>query len=232
MYRRVVQPVLLVLAGVLAGILVVLGLAALVVDDETLAKPPIHALEVGFPAVVHDDDDARMLTVAWNRWRTASFVSPGTWTRTLDGVDAPLTGNTYTAQDPPRRLVVRLGGVLEQIDGELTTCAAPAEGVIVPACTEVSGQRGYDDRVLAEMALVVGYVIGESRIYDVAAIDGCFQVELLPAALRSPWGRAAEFCFDESSGALWSSRVRRQTATDFEQTTAIREEVADLNFSR
>ena len=53
MYRRVVQPVLLVLAGVLAGILVVLGLAALVVDDETSAKPPIHALEVGFPAVVH-----------------------------------------------------------------------------------------------------------------------------------------------------------------------------------
>ncbi|MFT7608723.1 MAG: hypothetical protein ACI9MX_001789, partial [Candidatus Aldehydirespiratoraceae bacterium] len=28
----------------------------------------------------------------------------------------------------------------------------------------------------------------------------------------------------------WSSRVRRQTATDFEQTTAIREEVADTDF--
>ncbi|MFT5202387.1 MAG: hypothetical protein ACI9C1_001775 [Candidatus Aldehydirespiratoraceae bacterium] len=230
MYLRVVRPVLLILVGVLAGILVVLGLAALVADDETPAEPSSDVLEVVFPAVAHDDDDAIALTVAWNRWRTASFVSSGTWTRTLDGVDAPLTGDTYTAQDPPRRLVIRLGGVLEQIDGDLRTCDGSAEGVIVPACTDASGQRGYDDRVLAEMLLVVGYVIGESRIYDVAAIDGCFQVELRPAALRSPWGRAAEFCFDESSGALWSSRVRRQTATDFEQTTAIREEVADTDF--
>jgi hypothetical protein len=230
MYRRVVRAVLLILAGVLAGILVVLGLAALVADDETPAEPSSDVLEVSFPAVMHDDDDAIGLTVAWNRWRTASFVSSGTWTRTLDGVGNPLTGDTYTAQDPPRRLVIRMGGVLEQIDGELTTCDAPAEGVVIPACTDVSGQQGYDDRVLAEMRLVVGYVIGESRIYDVAAIDSCFHVELLPAALRSPWGRAAEFCFDEKSGALWSSRVRRQTATDLEQTTAIREEVVDTDF--
>ena len=156
--------------------------------------------------------------VAWNRWRTASFVSSGTWTRTLDGSDEPLTGDAYTAQDPPRRLVLRLGAVIESIDGTLLTCDNPAEPVIVPGCSEVAGLRSYDERLRSEMSLVLNYVRGDQRIYDVAEVDGCFHVELIPAALRSPWGRAAQFCFDDESGALRSSRVRRQSAVDEEIT--------------
>lgn len=224
------RPLWIVVGGLLAGVLVVLGIAAFVLDREPNETAPPASVESAFAAVDHDDQAAENLVVAWNRWRMATFVSLGTWTRTLDGNDAPLSGDTYTAQMPPRRLSVRLGSVLESIDGSLVACDAPAEDLIVPDCVAVGGQLAYDDRVHAEMSLVLGYVTGETRIYDVSQTDDCFQVELQPAALRSPWGRAGEFCFDETSGALWSSQVRRQSAVDVEQTTAIRTDVTDADF--
>jgi hypothetical protein len=127
-------------------------------------------------------------------------------------------------------VVVRLGAVIESIDGSLVTCDNPSEPVIVPGCSEVNGGLSYDERLQAEMSLVLHYVIGEERIYDVAEVDGCFRVALIPAALRSPWGRAAQFCFDEASGALQSSRVRRQSAVDEEITFLIRTDVVDADF--
>lgn len=226
------RPVLLVLAGVVAGVVAVLAVAAAVGDDGSPDPSPVReaAEDTSFPAVEHDEQAAEDLVVAWNRWRTATFVSAGRWTRTLDGVDEPLTGDTYTAQAPPRRVVMRLGAVIESIDGTLVTCDDPTEPVIVPDCSEVSGLRGYDDRLKSEMSLVLAYVIGEDRIYDVAVVDDCFQLELLSAALRSPWGRAARFCFDDETGALASSRVRRASAIDVEIATMIRAEVTEADF--
>lgn len=226
------RPVLLVVAGVVAGVVAVLVVAAMVADDEGSAEPPVRdaADTTSFPAVDHDEQAAEDLVVAWNRWRTATFVSAGTWTRTLDGVDEPLTGDTYTAQAPPRRLVMRLGAIIESIDGTLVTCDDPTEPVIVPGCSEVSGLRGYDERLRSEMTLVLAYVRGEERIYDVAVVDDCFQLELRGDSLRSPWGRAARFCFDDETGALASSRVRRPSAVDVEITTMIRGEVTDADF--
>ncbi len=76
-------------AGVVIGVVVVLGLAALVLDrDDDTPSSPIE--ELSFPAVEHDEVAAQDLVVAWERWRTASFVTDGTWTRTLDESDAPL----------------------------------------------------------------------------------------------------------------------------------------------
>lgn len=224
------RPVLMVVAGVVAGVVAVLGIAALTGGDDEPAPSTLTEIELSFPAVTHDETAAEDLVVAWNRWRTATFVSSGTWTRTLDGSDSPLTGDTYTAQDPPRRLALRLGAVIELIDGTLVTCDNPAEPVIVPACSEVDGLRDYDERLQAEMSLVLNYVIGDTRIYDVADVDGCFEVALTAAAIRSPWGKAAEFCFDEDSGALRSSRVRRESAVDEDIAVFIRTEVTDADF--
>lgn len=223
------RPVVLVAAGVVAGVVAVLAIAALVAEngDDTGDPEPI---ELSFPAVEHDEVAAENLVVAWNRWRTATFVSSGTWTRTLDDADAPLTGDAYTAQAPPRRLVLRLGAVIESIDGTVVTCDNPSEPVIVPGCSEVAGVLSYEDRLRSEMSLVLNYVRGDQRIYDVAATGDCFNVELIPAALRSPWGRAAEFCFDEESGALRSSRVRRQSAVDEERALVIRTDVTEADF--
>lgn len=231
------RPVLVVVAGVLIGVLAVLGIAALTNDDDADPAGGGDPIELSFASVESDPAAAEALVVAWNRWRTASFVTTGTWTRTLDAdPDNPLSGDVFTAQDPPRRLVVRLGAVLESIDGTVTTCDAPSEDVIVPACIDGGGGRAYDDRVAAEMQLVLGYVIGDARLYDVGfgsadnPLVTCFDVELREAVLRSPWGRAGAFCFHDDTGALASSRVRRQSAVDEEVTLSYRTEVTDADF--
>ena len=224
------RALILVAAGVVAGLVAVLALAALLADDGEEPAGPTAAVELSFPAVDHDEAAAEALVVAWNRWRQATFVSIGTWTRTLDGAAEPLSGDSYLAQDPPRRVVVRLGAVIESIDGAVVICDDPTEPVIVPGCTEVQSGATYDDRLQTEMSLVLNYVRGEQRIYHVAEVDDCFQVELIEPALRSPWGRAAEFCFDEDSGALRSSRVRRQSAIDEEVVSVIRTEVTGADF--
>ncbi|MEQ8841578.1 MAG: hypothetical protein RIB98_11400 [Acidimicrobiales bacterium] len=223
------RQLMLVVGGVVAGVVAVLAVAALVLGDDEDAAPT-EGIELSFPAIEHDDEAAEALVVAWHRWRTATFVTIGTWTRTLDGDEDPLTGDSFLAQDPPRRVVVRLGAVIESIDGSTVTCDDPTEPVIVPGCTEVAGGSSYGERLRTEMSLVLNYARGDDRLYDVATADGCFQVALREAALRSPWGRAAEFCFDDETGALASSRVRRQSAIDTEITSVIRTEVTDDDF--
>lgn len=223
------RPAALVVSGVFIGLLVAV-LVMWIIDDDSGPVPFDGALEVSFPAVEHDDDAAEALVIAWNRWRTSTFVTSGRWTRTLDDGTDPLTGEVFIAQDPPRRLVVRLGTVTELIDGTVTTCDESNDQVIAPGCAAASTSRTYDDRVNDEMQLVVRYVIGAARLYDVATADGCFQLELREPVLRSPWGRAAAFCFDEATGALASSRVRRQSATDEEFTTGYRTDVTDDDF--
>ncbi|MDW3220347.1 MAG: hypothetical protein R8F63_17195 [Acidimicrobiales bacterium] len=222
------RPVILVVAGVAIGLLAAVVLTTVVWDDEPDDSGP--PLELSFPPVDHDVDAAEALIVAWNRWRTATFVTSGTWTRTLDDGGEPLIGDVLVAQDPPRRLVFRLGSVSESIDGSVTTCDTSTDQAISPGCLAASSQRTYAERVADEMQLVLGFVVGDARLYDVARDDGCFQVELREPLLRSTWGRAAAFCFDEETGALLSSRVRRQSATDVEITTSIRTDVTDDDF--
>ncbi len=199
----------LVVAGVvlLAGVAVVLTLRA---DGDDTAEVTFEPFEVNFPPVDHDPDSARALIDAWTRWRTATFVVSGTWTRTLDDDPNPLVGEVYVAQQPPRRYSVRLGNVVD-LDRDQAT---------------------FEADVATELALVGGYVLGDTRLYDVATTDaGCFRAELIEPVAASPWGFWAEYCFDDGSGALASARVRRQTAVDVEEVTAIRTDVTDEDFA-
>ena len=223
------QRVRLAVGGLGIGVLLVLGVDALRGGgaDQSGDEPATTS----FPAIDHDPVAADELVVAWERWRTATFVSSGTWSRVLDSGGAPLEGPVYTAQDPPRRLTLRLGAVIDQIDGTVARCDLPSEDLIVPACLSTETSYGYDERVRIEMAFVVQYVSGPSRLYDVGfGPTDCFRVELEVAALGSPWGRWSEFCFDDASGALRSSRTRRQSAIDTEQIAEIRVEVTDNDF--
>lgn len=205
---------LTLLLAVIAGLVVVLGVGALVftlVGDDEPDELVFEDLEPSaFPPVEHDPDAAVALRDAWTRWRTATFVSSGTWTRTDDDrPDEPLTGEAYTAQDPPRRFQIKLDAVVERTETE----------------------EDYEQSLGIELALVDGYIRGDNRLYDVAdAGDGCFHAELIEPVLRSPWGRWAEYCFDEETGALELARLRRQSAVDVERHTTIRAEVADADF--
>ena len=205
-------------------------------SNDTSPAPVASALDpnviegISFPAIDHDPAAAADLVDVWERWRTASFVSIGTWTRTLDGVTEPLTGDVYMAQDPPRRLSIRLGALAENIDGLVAACS-PVEddAVVAPICVRGEG-ISYDVRVGAELALVEQYVGGPNRLYDVATDGVCFQVELIGPALASPWGSWAEFCFDDESGALRLARIRRPSAIDIESIHTVRTEVVATDF--
>jgi hypothetical protein len=225
--------------GFVVAVVLVLALAAVVLtvrgDDAdrpaaVAATDPKVIEGVSFPAIDHDPAAAADLVEVWERWRNASFVSIGTWTRTIDGITDPLTGDVYTAQDPPRRLSIRLGAVAENIEGLIAACS-PAEDDEVLAPTCVRGEDiGYGERVAAELALVEQYVGGPNRLYDVATDGGCFQAELIGPALASPWGSWAEFCFDDESGALRLARIRRPSAIDLESIHTIRTEVSAIDF--
>ena len=117
---------LIVLLGAVVAAVGVIGVAAIWLtvttdDGDPIVLEPGVTEGVSFPAIDHDPAGAAALVTAWQRWRTASFVSVGTWTRTIDArPDEPLTGDVYVAQAPPRRLVVRLGAAegLEQREAD------------------------------------------------------------------------------------------------------------------
>ncbi len=219
---------LVAVLGLVVGVVVALGAFALfIVDTGDSGDPP----ETSFPALDHDEVSADGLMAAWRRWRTATFVSEGTWTRTIDGVEEPLIGPVYTAQRPPRRLVVRLGSTVEEIDRSVASCDSSSDDLIAPPCIGGDSGLSFDDRVAAELTLVSGYVEGERRLYDVDRGEpGCYRVELIEPILAAPWGRWAEFCFDPASGALASALVRRPSAIDLEVIDIIRTEVTDADF--
>ena len=217
---------LVVVLGLVVGVVVAIGAFALFAGGDD-PEPPVTS----FPAVEHEAVAADGLQAAWRRWRTATFVSEGTWTRTLDGVAEPLTGPVYTAQRPPRRLVVRLGSTVEETDQTVATCDSSDDELVAPPCLAGDSGLSFDERVAAEMDLISAYVAGEARLYDVGRAEpGCYRVELLEPILAAPWGRWAEFCFDPASGALASARVRRQSAIDLEIIELIRTEVTEADF--
>lgn len=210
----------------------VIGVVVLEADDPD-ADRRRSLDELTFPALDHDPDAAAELLVAWERWRTATFITSGTWTRELDDRSEPLVGPSYRVQDPPRRLVVRLGATVERIDDLVAACDADADGFDAPGCVAAEGALTYDERVAREMAVVATYVEGDDRRYDVAfgPEPGCLRAEVEVVTLAAPWGRWAEFCFDEGSGALLSSRVRRPSAVDTESLRLVSDIVTDADFA-
>lgn len=201
-----------VLGFVVAGVVLLFGVAVVLTagsGDDAPFEITLEPIDTNFPPVDHDADAASDLIDAWAAWRTGTFVTAGTWSRTVDGRDDPLIGDVYLAQDPPRRVVVRLGAQVVNID---------------------DAER-FENLVVNELGLVGGYVVGPERLYDVARVsDACFHAELVVPALASPWGRWAEYCFDEDSGAMVSARVRRQSAIDLEQAVVVTTDVSEADF--
>lgn len=216
--------------GVAIGILV--GSVAVVVTADAPVDPvtSVGPAATSFPAVDHDPEAAAGFVDAWDRWRHATYVARGVWTRHLDAGGTPLTLATYVAQDPPRRLVVRGGGLLESVDGTVRSCDREIDTLTDCLAGEVGVD--YDEAVERELALVDRQVRGVERAYAVARDEqaGCWVLELEHAVAAPPWGRWARFCFDETTGALVSARVRRPSAVDEEHVVELRSSVTEADF--
>ncbi len=223
-----------VAVGLIVGFAAALVIGRLVISDPTSPISEGVGVDTSFPAVDHDPAAAADLVRSWKAWRMGTFIIDGTWTRTLDSGGPLLSGPVHIVQDPPRRMTQRLGATVEWFDDSVAACepTTPDDASAAPC---VAGDTGmsYQQRVEAELAVVVGYVGGDTRIYDVGRglLPGCYRAELRVPALGSPWGRWAEFCFDPGSGALVSSRVRRQSAVDVEVDAVTSTVVTGADFS-
>ena len=142
-------------------------------------------------------------------------------------------GHDFTS-DTDSEILAHL--VATEYDGDLEAAVrlldGDEEGFDAPACLVGSGELDYEERVAREMAVVESYVQGDDRLYDVPFGDepGCMRAEVLVVTLAAPWGRWAEFCFDDATGALVSSRVRRPSAVDTESLRVVSDVVTDADF--
>lgn len=203
-------PLRAALAGIVVGIVLAV-LAALLIGPESEDQEPSAAAAEAF-------------LDAWGRSRTATYVSEGTYTRTVEGRPG-LRGAIRTAQRPPDRLEVVPGSATGRIGGRQVACVHDGGRM---ACREGEAVGPYDAGVAEEVAILRQQVVGPARLYDVTDHGaGCFRLGLVRPYPAPPYGRSATFCFDGPTGALRRSRVDRGRAVDLLEVTDIRVEVAD-----
>lgn len=160
----------------------------------------------------HPRDDApaaERLVRAWERSRTATFVTSGTFERRSEISGSTISSEDVVAQRPPRRIHRQLGGVQGRDDDRVLVCPAAPPDRPAPPCTwGAPGGRTYADEVEREVAGLRSLVTGRDPVYAVAdAGAGCFRLEQLRTEPRAPFGVEASFCFDADTGAPVRTRV-------------------------
>ena len=173
-----------------------------------------YALLVGavaWVAVTHDDLDrsgepvepVAAFIAAWERSRTATFVTVGTFERRSEVTGAVITSEDVVAQRPPARLHRQLGGIDGRVDDQLLVCpAAPPDDDAPPCQLGPSGGPTYAESVATELAGLESVLEGPAPLYTVTrAPDGCFSLSQQRVEPRAPFGIEARFCFDGAVGA-------------------------------
>lgn len=117
--------------------------------------------------------------------------------------------------------------------GRHVACGADRSGVF--RCREGSPPPPYGAASDAELSWLRQAVSGPGRAYRVtAAGEGCFGLHLVkPAAgaAEAPFGQDATMCFDQRTGALVRSIVRRSGSVDERRAIMVRSEVRDADLT-
>lgn len=221
--------------GLILGWVSVLAYAALLggVAVTAIGERPDRS-----PATPAEADDAvaERFVEAWERSRLATFVASGTYERRSLVSGASIASEDVVAQRPPRRLHRQLGGVDGRDDDRLLVCPAPPAGEEderEPCRLGAPGGRGYVASVESEVAGLRSLTQGPNPLYVVTAgRAGCFELELIRADPRAPFGVEASFCFDAATGAPAGSRVRHERGIEeVVVVTDIRTEVTDADLT-
>jgi hypothetical protein len=207
-----------VLVACFAGALVV----ATVTTDDAVLRPGTRP---------DDGAAAADFVEAWERARLATFVRTGTFERRSDVTGSAISSEDVLAQRPPQRVHRQLGGVDGRDDRRLISCPSPPEGATPEECTlgEPEGPS-YAEDVASEVAALHTLVEGEAPVYAVGRSSDrdCFDLVQLRVEPRAPFGREAQFCFDEATGAPTNSRVTYEGGiVEVVVTTDLRAEVTD-----
>ena len=165
------------------------------------------------------------LLAAWERSRLVTVVVESEFERRSETTDAVLRSQVVLAQRPPRRILRGFGGIEGRVGDRPLVCGAVPSGR--PRCLQ--GPRGneFDALVAREVRLLRGYVEGPDARYRLVADAECFYLRAFAPTFGSPYGRAAELCFDDESGALRRLEVDHGDVVDVLRATEIRTEVTD-----
>ena len=194
--------------AVLVGVGVGIGAVAVTGDDGSDAVDQAELADPrGLPAE-HRANAVRFLD-AWDRFRNGTFVVDLRFERTVTGKDQPLVSAGVLVQQPPRRIVRAFGNESSVFADGAQTCELGADSTSL--CTAAHETEPYDVQVANELSTLSQYFSGDSPLYRVdAPTANCFRLFLYRAMPLPPYGDAAQFCFDNATGAM----------TLFESTTA------------
>jgi hypothetical protein len=224
--RRRIPTFSLVLLGLAAGALIgLLGAWAARGHGEkqpsTISLAPV---QTGLPP--DHQANARAFITAWQRFREGTFRADYTFVRRFaDG--RTLEAQRSIVQQPPRRVVRQLGGVVSLGEEGQSSCDTVDDKSV---CTPPAGVD-YEASVQDEMVAWATAFAGDKPAYLVDVPEpGCFELSLAQPLPAAPYGDAARFCFDQATGALQQRQIVRQTAVDTEVAVQINAIVTDADF--
>jgi hypothetical protein len=207
------------MVAALAGAVVGVAVAAVIVTGWDDARPPDH------------EEAAAAFLAAWERSATGTYVVRSDFHRET-ALGGRLDEVVEVTQRPPDVLVRQHGGISGRVDDERVSCRADPAGEV--SCEPAAPvQESYADGVARQLAEWRSYLEGDPHpLYRVrGGDDGCFDLRLTRADPLPPYGRAATFCFDDSSGALRYERIERDEGTDVTEAVEIRTVVRDGDFA-
>lgn len=203
------RPLVAIIAGLVVGLLGVVGLAG--------AGWPDHEGDETVAAPAESATAARAFVARWRASRLATWAVDADFLRVMaDG--RRLAFDVHMAQRPPDRLVTGPSSLDARVGNERRACGADQADVV--GCRQAGVARPYEAEVEDDIDVLRGYVLGRSAFYGVR-VDGpdCFALRLRGPVLSPPYGERARFCFDPATSAPVRAEVWRKEATD--RTTAV-----------
>jgi hypothetical protein len=181
------------------------------------------------PDPITGDEAEAMFVAAWERSERGTYYVESTFLRVMaDGRE--LESPVEVVRRPPDYLRFQFGGVDGRLGGRPVVCTSDPDGVV--ACDLArTPPVPHDDLVDEVMSRWEGYFEGDVPLYRVSTEgDGCFDLRLARFELEPPYGTYARFCFDEATGAVTETEIRREEGTDFVEAVQVRAQVSDADF--
>lgn len=225
--RRRIPTFSLVLLGLAAGasIGLIAAWATRSHGDRQPSTISLAPVQTGLPP--DHQANAKAFITAWQRFREATFRADYTFVRRFpDG--RTLEAQRSITQQPPRRVVRQLGGVVSLGQEGQSSCDTVDDKSV---CTPAAG-IDYEASVHDELVAWASAFAGDKPAYLVEVPEpGCYELTLAQPLPAAPYGDAARFCFDAATGALSQRQIIRQTAVDTEQAVQLSATVTEADFA-
>jgi hypothetical protein len=180
------------------------------------------------PEVTTGPDAAAEFVAAWERSLVGTYFVASDFRRVTP--NGELEGRHEVAQRPPDVVRRQFGALDGRIGDHPIVCSSDPDGRV--SCSRGSAELPpYEEEVADQVAAWHNYFTGDHPIYRVETTgDGCFDLRLSLLIAVPPYGERARFCFDEATGAVIYTEVRRDEGTDVLEAVQVRP-VSDADFA-